>query len=67
MASPTMRSTGLVNDSAGLVDWNVKHTDSIGGQEFACAWDRDVVLLPANAADPQPENFVVAKAGKEPG
>ena len=62
-----MRSTGLVNDCSGLVDGNIKQADCIGGKHFSRARDGRVFALPADAAYPQTEYFVVAKAGEEPG
>jgi len=51
----------------GLVDWNIEQTDPIGGEDVARARGSYCIALRADAADPQPENLVVAKSGEKPG
>jgi len=68
-------SDGISNDTihrlregrCGLVDWNIEQTDRIGGKYVARARDSDCIALPADAADPQPENLVITKPSEEPG
>ena len=50
----------------GLVDRNIKQANGISGQASPVP-AQSRLLLPTNAADPQTNDFVAAKAGEEPG
>ena len=62
------RVDGLGERGAGLVDGHVEQADGVGGEDLAgVAGDGQPVVLPADAADPQPGDLVAAQAGEQPG
>ena len=62
------RVDGLGESGAGLVHRDVEQADRVFGEDVVgVAGDGLAVLLPADAADPQPGDLVAAQAGEQPG
>ena len=65
---PDDRVDGFGERGAGLVDRHVQQADGLIGQDVGgVAGDGLAVVLPADAADPQPGDLVAAQAGEQPG
>ena len=62
------RVDGLGERGAGLVHGDVEQADRVAGEDLAgVAGDRHAVVLPADAADPEPGDLVAALAAEQPG
>ena len=68
MAWPMIGSTGLVNAVPVLLTGMSSRQNSVGGEDLAgVSRDGQPVVLPADAAGPQPGDLVAAQAGEQPG
>jgi hypothetical protein len=62
------RVDGLGESGVGLVDRDVEQADGLLGQDLAGgAVDGLSLVLPADAADPQPGDLIAPQAGEQPG
>ena len=68
MACPSSGSTGLVNAVPVLWVGTSSRQNRVFGEDIAgVAGDRGSLVLPADAADPQPRDLIAAQAGEQPG
>jgi hypothetical protein len=65
---PDDRVDGLGERGAGFVDWYVEQADGVGGEDLArVTGNGQPVVLPAEAAGPEPGDLIAAQAREQPG